>query len=164
MSSTAAIVKNARPTVGMGQIVAVGAGEQLVAVLGSCVGVVLYHPRMRLGAMAHVVLPESSGRSGQPGKFADKAVPEMIRLLSAQGAGAAGMIAKIAGGANMFGVPCGPMQIGEGNAEAVKRLLREHKLRLAGEHLGGSKGRRVTFNCDDGALAIEIVGTEPVTI
>ena len=164
MSSTAAIVKSARPTVGMGQILAGRAGEQLVAVLGSCVGVVLYHPRMRLGAMAHVVLPESAGRSGQPGKFADKAVPEMISMLSAEGANVSGLVAKIAGGANMFGVPGGPMQIGEGNAEAVKRLLREHKLRLVGEHLGGSKGRRVTFNCDDGAMVIEIVGTEPVTI
>ncbi|MEQ8787897.1 MAG: chemotaxis protein CheD [Pirellulaceae bacterium] len=140
------------------------AGEKLSSVLGSCVGVVLYHPRMRLAALAHVVLPDSVGRSGQPGKFADKAIPEMLRMLAAEGANASGLIAKIAGGANMFGTAAGPMQIGEGNAEAVKKLLRDHRLRLESEHLGGSKGRRVTFDCDTGMMTIEIVGSENATI
>ncbi len=36
--------------------------------------------------MAHIVLPESAGRDGAPGKFADTAVPHMLELLREQGA------------------------------------------------------------------------------
>lgn len=164
MPSTETLAKRSAPHVGMGQILLGRAGDRLGAVLGSCVGVIVYHPRMRLAAMAHVVLPESTRRSGQPGKFADTAIPEMLRMLAGEGAHVSGLNAKIAGGANMFGAAPGPMQIGEGNSEAVKQLLRKHNVRLTGEHLGGSKGRRVTFDCDTGLLTIEVVGCEPAIV
>lgn len=164
MPTALATDKRLIPNAGMGQIISGAGGDKLTAVLGSCVGVAIHHPRLRVGALAHVVLPRADGRSGTAGKFADTAVPELIRLLVAEGAPAAGFVAKLAGGANMFGTAPGPMQIGEANAEALKQLLKESKIRLAGEHLGGNKGRRVTFDCETGTLTVEIVGSEPVVI
>ena len=52
------------------------------AILGSCVGVVLYHPVRKTAAMAHIVLPESAGRDGAAGKFADTSISGMITLLA----------------------------------------------------------------------------------
>ncbi len=95
-------------SVGMGQIVVAEAPAELVSVLGSCVGVALYHPRLKVGALAHIVLPKSSGGGAAPGKFADTAIPYMIAELAKAGAARAGLVAKIAGGACMFGVS-GPL-------------------------------------------------------
>jgi chemotaxis protein CheD len=143
--------------VGMGQISS-GAGEALLhAVLGSCVGVALYHPRARVGALGHIVLPDSSGREASAGKFADTAIPAMIRECERQGAARAGLVAKIAGGACMFGGG-GPLQIGEANLAAVAQRLAQAGIRIAAEDTGGSKGRRVTLDCATGQMAVQVVG------
>ena len=75
-------------SVGMGQIALARGQTRLAAILGSCVSVVLYHAGMKLGAMAHVVLPASQGRdpAATPGKFADSAVPTMVTWLRGLGA------------------------------------------------------------------------------
>jgi chemotaxis protein CheD len=147
-----------RTMVGMGQVVPAKAPATLTAVLGSCIGVTLYQPRMRQGVMAHVVLPQSSDAGAGPGKFADLAIPNMIAELERLGIGRAGLVAKMAGGACMFGGN-GPLQIGHANAEAVSRALAAVGLRLAGQDVGGSKGRRIVFDLTQGTLTVEIAGT-----
>ncbi|MFW6114142.1 MAG: chemotaxis protein CheD [bacterium] len=150
--------------VGMGQIATGRAGARMKAVLGSCVGLVLYQPRLKAGVMAHIVLPDSAGRGGAPGKFADTAIPEMLRLLENMNVPVHGLIAKLCGGANMFG-SSGPVQIGETNARAVLETLKKHTTaRVMAEDIGGSKGRRVLFDCDNGAMTVEIAGQPARTL
>jgi chemotaxis protein CheD len=143
--------------VGVGQIVAATAPAELTAVLGSCIGVTFYHPRLRLGAMGHVVLPQSSGPAAGPAKFADLAIPNIIAELERRGAGRSGLVAKMAGGSCMFG-DSGPLQIGPANAEAVRRALAAAGLSLAAEDVGGTKGRRIVFDLARGTLTVEIAG------
>jgi chemotaxis protein CheD len=144
-------------SVGMGQILLGCKPTTLTAVLGSCVGVALYHPRRQVGVLAHVVLADSAGRSALPGKFADTAIPHMVELLAREGIQPSAVVAKIAGGACMFGAG-GPMQIGDANVEAVLRGLTKAGIRVAGKDVGGTKGRRVALNCSDGTLEIENIG------
>jgi chemotaxis protein CheD len=162
--STVAVAKKTRiPMVGMGQIVTVAKPELAQAVLGSCIGLTLYHPRIRTGTLAHIVLPDSRGRSGPPGKFADTAIPHMVDLLLAEGANKHGITAKMVGGASMFAAT-GPMQVGSENAVAVKSLLSEMGIGLVGENIGGQKGRRVAFDPTDGSLTIEVVGEQTIVL
>jgi len=149
--------------VGMGQIAAGRAPVRMKAVLGSCIGLVLYHPRLQAGVFAHIVLPDSGGRSGTPGKFADTAVPEMLGQLGRLGVPARGLIAKMAGGANMFG-GSGPLQIGDANVQAVVEVLRRIGARMAGDHVGGTKGRRVMFDCGGGEMVVECAGQPARTL
>lgn len=151
-------------SVGMGQIVLTRAPHTLNSVLGSCVGVALHHPRFEVGVFAHVVLPSSNGKQGTPGKFADTAVPELLAQLAREGVSTAGLVARIAGGSNMFGSATGPMQIGEHNIAAVEEMLAKYRIRILGKHVGGAKGRRVTMNCSTGNLAIEVVGQSITTL
>lgn len=147
--------------VGMGQVAAAEGPQRLRSVLGSCVGVVLYHPRTHRGTLAHVVLPDSAGRSGAgPGKFADTAVPHMVDLLRMAGPLRRELIAKIAGGANMF-AHTGPLQIGEANTQAVIRALEAAGVRLVAKDVGGTCGRRITFDCSSGELLLEIASATP---
>jgi chemotaxis protein CheD len=155
LTSTDSITKET--TVGMGQIAAGRESERLKAVLGSCIGLALYHPRLKAAAMAHIVLPDSAQRVCTPGKFADTAIPCMLEMLRKLGAPVPGLTAKLSGGANMFGGN-GPLQIGTANTEAVVRALRIAGIRIAGQDVGGTVGRRVVFDCSSGQMIIEQVG------
>jgi chemotaxis protein CheD len=149
--------------VGMGQLAAGRAPERMKAVLGSCIGLAIYHPRCKTGVMAHVVLPNSAGRGGSPGKFADTAVPEMLELLKALGTPAQGLVAKLAGGANMF-AGSGPLQIGDANVDAVTQALQAAGIRAAAQDVGGTQGRRVTFDCASGEMTVQRAGQPARTL
>jgi chemotaxis protein CheD len=163
MTSCLALDTAENTMVGMGQIMLARPPATLSAVLGSCIGVVLYHPRLHLGALGHVVLPDSTGRFGAGAKFADQAVPAMVQELERQAAHRVGLVARIAGGASMFGT-AGPLQVGLANAEAVTRALSALGIRVAAQDVGGSKGRRIGFNPATGAVVVEIVGQPPRTL
>jgi chemotaxis protein CheD len=156
MSPPTVLENVAQQAVGMGQIV-VGRGEtRLSAILGSCVGVTLYHAGMKLGAMAHVVLPDSSGRAPCPGKFADSAIPAMLASLGELGARPKTLVAKIVGGAGMFGSG-GPLQIGEVNTRAVIAVLDAAGIPIVARDVGGSSGRRAVLDCTSGKITITTV-------
>jgi chemotaxis protein CheD len=157
MVSCAAEETSTDTTVRMGQIVIAREPLRLTSILGSCVSVSLYHSRLRLGAMGHIVLPDSAGRTSLPGKCADTAIPHMLRQLQQHGASPAGLVVKLAGGSRMFAAS-GPLQIGEANVEAVTRALRAAGLAITAADLGGTKGRRITLDCSSGKLIVEIIG------
>jgi chemotaxis protein CheD len=149
--------------VGMGQAFARPAPQRLWSILGSCVAVVLCDPRRHVGALGHVVLPSASGRSGSPAKFADTAVPHMLQLLRELGVPRDGLVAKIAGGASMFGRSM-PMEVGENNVQSIAGALQRAGIRVAAKDVGGNKGRRVTLDCSNGELLIEILGSPSKTL
>jgi chemotaxis protein CheD len=157
MSETMPLERTSALHVGMGQAAVAPPGGTLQAVLGSCIGLALYHPRLKRSALAHVVLPDSNGNGSCPAKFADTAVPHLVALLAAEGVPAAGLVAKLAGAASMFG-NSGPIQIGESNIAAVKAALEKARISIAGLDLGGGKGRRMKIDGDVGRATVEVVG------
>ncbi len=57
--------------------------------LGSCVGLTLYDPKRKIAGMAHVMLPTAEiAREGSfnAAKYADTAIPELIRKMTEMGA------------------------------------------------------------------------------
>jgi chemotaxis protein CheD len=160
---TTTSAKTLETLVGMGQIVGGEPPQHMKAIVGSCIALALHHPRLKKGAMAHIVLPDSAGRPGAPGKFADTAIPGMLELMKTFGAPLQCLTAKLAGGANMFG-NSGPLQIGEANVTAVVQALRAAGIRVAAQDVGGSRGRRVTFECEGGAMIVESAGQPTKTL
>jgi chemotaxis protein CheD len=135
-----------------GQTAMIGIGEYRVGSfamttmgLGSCIGLTLYDDTLKVGAMVHIMLPESGGRKDRPGKYADTAVPMLLKELGALGCRKKSIIAKMAGGACMFEYFGTNLNIGERNAEKIKALLKEHNIPLVKEDTGGKVGRSVTF-------------------
>ena len=108
--------------------------------LGSCIGLTLYDDSLKIGAMVHIMLPESAGRTDRPGKYADTAVPTIIKELNAMGCKNRSLVAKMAGGAAMFEYFGANLNIGERNAIKVRALLAEHHIHTAREDLGGEGG------------------------
>jgi chemotaxis protein CheD len=114
--------------------------------LGSCIGLTLFDPEQRIGAMVHIMLPESSGRTDRPGKYADTAIPLIINELIAHGSKKRSLVARMAGGATMFEAFSASMNIGQRNIDKVRALLAEQNIRLLAEDTGGKLGRSVYFS------------------
>jgi chemotaxis protein CheD len=149
--------------VGMGHIALTSGQDVAHTVLGSCLGLALYEPRQRVGALAHIVLPAAQGRAGSPGKFADTAIEWMLAAMRRAGADPKRLTCKLTGGANMF-AGNGPFQIGQQNIEAARQHLAAAKITVVAEHLGGKNGRRVVFECETGKVTVEVAGQAPVTL
>jgi chemotaxis protein CheD len=149
--------------VGMSQVAVARAPERLWSILGSCVGVSIFDPKRQVGALGHIVLPAACGREDMPGKFADTAIPYMLDLLKKLGVSNNSLVAKIAGGARMFGRSM-PMDIGENNVHTIVGSLAKFGIELAARDIGGEKGRRVTLDCESGELLIEIMGNPPLIL
>jgi chemotaxis protein CheD len=163
MVSSTAHTPIQRNAVGIGQATIAADPVCLTTILGSCIALALYAPRLRLGMLSHVVLPHSTGPTTYPAKFADTAVPYMLSVLQNRGAGAEGLVARVAGGACMFG-NCKPMQIGEANVQVAVAALATAGIRIVGQHVGGTIGRRVLFNLATGALTVECIGQPALII
>jgi len=149
--------------VGIGQAAVASEPTRLTTILGSCIAVTIYSPQQRLGMLSHVVLPRASGPTVHPAKFADTAVPHMLSTLKGHGARPGGLIAKITGGACMFG-DGKFMQIGDANIQATIQALGEAGIRIVGQDVGGTLGRRVCFDLATGSVTVEYRGLPTNTI
>ena len=157
----ASATKPALTPVGLGDLHLAREGELVAYSLGSCVAICLFDPQIKLAAMAHVVLPASPAGSAPatPGKFADTAVPALLKQLQAAGALPARLRCHIAGGAAVLAIGgTGSLpNIGLRNVEAVKAALAEARLRIRAEATGGNKGRTVRLNAVTGQVLVRSV-------
>ncbi len=151
----------------IGQVHLTRAPHLLQSVLGSCIGLVIYDPQIRLAGMAHILLPDSDGkpRGALPGKFGDHAVACLLESLVAHGAARGRLVCKLAGGARMFDHALEySRDIGACNIAAVQAALQAARIPIAARHLGGSLGRRIEFAAEDLMLQVEDFGHGRTTI
>ncbi|HBC75330.1 MAG: hypothetical protein A2008_01125 [Candidatus Wallbacteria bacterium GWC2_49_35] len=130
----------------------------LRTILGSCIGVFFYEPRMKLGGMAHILLPDKpqDQRSFNAAKYADSGVPALLELMLSEGALKRNLICKICGGAKMFaGFSANTISdIGSRNQAAVICALDGLGIRTHAKDLGGSTGRKIVADLETGLIKI----------
>ena len=135
-------------------------GSLITYALGSCIGICLYDPVIKLGGLLHIMLPLNmeTGRKN-PLKYADTGMAEMIRQMEAKGANRSRIIAKIAGGAKMFEVSGGALgNIGQRNIESVRVQMKKHGLRIANEDVGGTVARTMSMDVATGEISVRSYG------
>ena len=155
----------------MSEIIKVGMADLNVCVapngittlgLGSCVGIALRDPVTKIGGLAHIMLPDSTSIRNNTNipKFADTGTEELVKQVVPKGASRARLVAKIAGGAQMFAfqTKSDMVRIGERNVEASKKKLRELKIPILAEDTGKNYGRTVIFYPETGDFIIRAVG------
>lgn len=128
--------------------------------LGSCVGVAIIDLSARVAGLAHVMLPAAGHeRVENPAKYADTAIPLLVEKMREHGAMPNRMIAKIAGGAQMFTTlnQSDLIRIGPRNVESVKAALARLRIPIRAEDIGGNSGRTIDFSSTDGSLIIRTV-------
>jgi chemotaxis protein CheD len=147
-----------------------------ISSLGSCIGLVIYpedkNPN-KCAVMGHIMLPKSNKdeRENSKGKwgltrFADIAVPTMIEQLEkvAGKSRRKAFVAKMIGGAEMFGFTKLTMKIGEENARVTKGLLKKENIPLVKEFTGGDTGMSVDFCVAEYTLTVKPTGGSPKRI
>jgi chemotaxis protein CheD len=135
----------------MGELaVSRSSGDVLVALgLGSCIGLVLVDRAKSIVGLAHVMLPDSSSSPNAPRlKFADHAVPELIRKVVGLGTSPIHLQAFLVGGAKMFSFGGSSLDVGARNEEATLAQLEKHRIRVAGKVTAGTSGRTVRVHVD----------------
>lgn len=136
--------------------------------LGSCVGIALRDPINKIGGLAHIMLPDSTKIQNNSSitKFADTGIQELVNQMVKAGAVQSRIVAKIAGGAQMFSFQNKSelVAIGARNVEATKKKLQELHIRILAEDTGESYGRTVEFYPETGDFIIKAVGKTQKTI
>ncbi len=136
--------------------------------LGSCVGIAVRDPVLKIGGLAHVMLPDSTRIKNNTNiyKFADTGIDELVRLLLKEGASKQRLVAKIAGGAQMFSFQnkSDMVRVGEQNVIASKNKLEELGIPILAEDTGSNYGRTVIFYPENGEFYIRSVGKDEKVI
>jgi chemotaxis protein CheD len=125
-------------------------GDVLVALgLGSCIGLVLIDRAKSIAGLAHVMLPDSaSSPNAAKLKFADHAVPELVRKVVGLGSSPIHLQAFLVGGAKMFSFGGSSLDVGARNEEATLAELEKQRIRVAGRVTAGTTGRTVRVHVE----------------
>lgn len=129
--------------------------------LGSCVGIAVYDKKHAIGGLSHIQLYNSTliNNKGDIKRYADTAIPYMVREMLNYGADQRHLVAKIAGGANMFAqsAKVSFYDIGKCNVKAVQNILESLKIPLVSQDVGGKTGRTMIFDLDNFDVYIKYI-------
>ncbi len=119
--------------------------------IGSCVAIIFYEPREKIGGLAHILIPWGKENSTKNPKGAIK---ELLRQFSARGINGDRIIAKIVGGATFFG-EFGHSSIGKRNVIETRNELERLAIPIVAEDVFGDWGRTIFFNLNNGQVIVK---------
>lgn len=157
---------NGKITIGIADMkMAKGQGMLVTYALGSCIGICLYDPAIKLGALVHIMLPVNmeTNRTNTM-KYADTGIRETLKQMESMGARRSRITAKIAGGAKMFETGASLGNIGQRNIESVRINLKKEGVRLLKEDVGGSVARTLLFDVESGLGCVRSYGRPELII
>lgn len=141
----------------IGQVKTGSAGQSLHAILGSCIGIGFLFAERSLYGLAHCLLSQSKATSKElTGRHVDSAIASLSSMMKITPADRRKVRVILAGGANMT-MPEGtdPKRlVGSVNSSFAKKAIKEAGFRVQHDDMGGTIGRRVIINCDDGSYTI----------
>jgi chemotaxis protein CheD len=131
--------------------------------LGSCIGVTIWDPQVRVGGMIHYMLPDATlspdKAQAKPAMFATTGVPLLFRSAFALGASKQRLVVKVAGGSSLLDDK-GTFNIGKRNYVMLRKLLWKNGILIQAEDVGGSISRTLVLNLADGRVLIRNRGGE----
>ena len=160
------MMANGKITIGIADMkMAKGQGMLVTYALGSCIGICLYDPAIKLGALVHIMLPVNmeTNRTNTM-KYADTGIRETLKQMESMGARRSRITAKIAGGAKMFETGASLGNIGQRNIESVRMNLKKEGVRLLKEDVGGSVARTLLFDVESGLGGVRSYGRPELII
>ncbi|HLD40804.1 MAG TPA: chemotaxis protein CheD [Candidatus Omnitrophota bacterium] len=148
--------------VGMGDMKMVSAPRRLITrALGSCLGITFYSPQIKSGAMAHPMLPDidKAKMKSNPNRYVNSVIIRTLDEMEKLGVLKNGLEIKIFGGAHMFSFITADslLNVGEKNIEVAKELLGKLGLKIIAEEVGGTFGRTIELNLENGKVFVDTV-------
>jgi len=160
-----------RVSVQPGELCLVREPAILQTILGSCVSVTLWSPRLGVGALCHGVLPRSPRGAVAPEghHYVDFAIRHLVRKFDELGAVRREVEVKVFGGADVLPVGAfrtGRPTVGALNCQVALETLEEEGLAVLASDLGGTRGRTIRFHTATGEVLVhrlEKLGAPPRT-
>ncbi len=125
--------------------------------LGSCIGITLYDPFVKVGGLLHFQLPDSDinvkDAQRDPYKYADTAIPAFFKTAYRLGARKQRMKVVVSGGANLMDENS-HFDIGKRNYLAARKIFYRNNVLTSYEDIGGSSYRTVRLYLNSGATSI----------
>ena len=156
--------------------ISVGLGEQVISRdpddilvaygLGSCLGISMVDPVLRVTGLLHAVLPRwANGMEPidpASSKYVDSGIERLLAALIKEGANKHRLVVRMAGGANMLISPGlkNSFEIGTRNIESARATLQRLSLTLKAEDVGGNTGRTVRFYVADNRMTVRVIGNK----
>jgi len=135
--------------------------------LGSCIGLVIYDPVVKVGGILHYMLPESSidkeKAAARPYMFADSGIPRLFKSAYKLGAAKQRMKVYVAGGAEILDQK-GFFNIGKRNYMALKKMFFKNKMMIDKQNVGGNTNRTVRIEIATGDVYIKTSGSKEVKV
>lgn len=130
--------------------------------LGSCLGVCVWDPVVKVGGMLHFMLPQGAlapeKAADNPLMFADTGIPKLFLGSYALGAKKERMVVVVAGGAS-FNVNEGDdMAIGQRNIAMLRKLMWKNGVLLKKHELGGTEPRNMSLDISTGQVTVAFGG------
>jgi len=147
----------------MSEIVVSRNGDSYRTIVGSCIALCLWDKKKQLGGMAHIMLPRRNGdKKAGPGKYADTAVQALLNKMIHRGCKPANLTASVFGGASLFKhvEPGSYHPIGRLNYQVIREQLDHFGIQISKEEIGGSRGKRIVFDCASGNVDSFELGTQ----
>ncbi len=135
--------------------------SQVTAILGSCMAVCLWEPRLRIGGVSHFMMPKATPGPSSSLRFGDVAIPALLSALERLGAKRQGLHARLFGGASVNGevAPEVGASLGQQNIDVARDLLAKSWIPVLAEDVGGTAGRKLSFQTHDGKAVIKGLGS-----
>ncbi|BDA79015.1 putative chemoreceptor glutamine deamidase CheD 1 [Leptospira kobayashii] len=145
-----------------------GPDLRLRTLLGSCVSIVLWHPKKKIGGMSHYILPGRNNSANMQileGKYGEEAFLLFLKEIKLTKLPISEFKAKIFGGSDMFSREEEDLKlesnftnaklVGQKNINFAKQILSDHSISVISENTGGSKARKIFFTVWDGEVWLE---------
>lgn len=138
--------------------------KSVKTILGSCVAIVLWHPRKKLVGMCHYVMPDMHEKADKsiPGRYAKGAVRLLLESIKKHHTSIKEFEIGIYGGGCLF---CNDYQenldIGKKNIAIAQQLLSQLGVKPKQQKVGGRCYRTVAINGLTGAITLFESDTKP---
>jgi chemotaxis protein CheD len=138
----------------------------LRTVLGSCVGITFWAPRLGIAVLCHAMLPSypvnrPANLSRADGyRYVDFAIRDIARQFDSLGVHRSEVQVKIFGGGDVLLVTneASRPTVGKLNCEAALKGLREEGFELIASSLGGNSGLNIQFHAGTGEVLLRRLG------
>jgi chemotaxis protein CheD len=133
----------------------------LKMILGSCAGVFLFDPILRVGGATHFMLPHH-GEGQMSGRYGDIALKQLLDGIWALGSNRKNIQAKVFGGASMLPALRDQAnsnigQIGRRNIEIAYEILERESIAIVERNVFGNQGRKISMISNTGEIELQFV-------
>jgi len=124
-------------------------------ILGSCAAVCLWDRRKKIGGMNHYLLSEGLENSPNPYRYGNNANAALLNQMLSLGCDVNDLLAKVFGGSSAFAADP-ENSLGAQNILLAEEFLQKNRIPLMLKDTSGRRGRRLTFQTDDGTHLLRV--------